>query len=106
MTTAQAEATPRRGKRTNEQLRRLPVGVRLRMYREEKGLSHRDLAAYTMQVDPLGIGLHATTISRIEADRQNARAETVKILADALTLALRRSITPNDLYAAHGADSL
>lgn len=96
----------KRGKRFNEQQRRLPVGVRLRHYRDAAGLSHRELGALTQQIDPYGIGLHATTISRIEQEKQNARAETVKILADALTLALKRTVTPNDLYTSYGPDSL
>ena len=89
---APAEATPPRA------VPILPIGKKLRQLRRESGLSYGWLAALTVGVDPRRKGVHRVTLNRIELDMQTARAETCQLIAAALTQALRRTITLDDLY--------
>lgn len=88
--------------RHNNMLRRLPIGVRLRQYRESAGLSPSELHRMTVRSDRAGRGVNVVTICRLEAGTQTARIETVKMIADALSKSLRKRIRVDDLYAGGG----
>ena len=72
--------------------RRPNIGWRLRQMREEAGLTQVELAALTREVDPVGRGVGAYTVTRQENNRHTPKAHSIELLARALSKALGRDV--------------
>jgi transcriptional regulator with XRE-family HTH domain len=73
------------------------VGPRLKALREEANLSQKAFAALTKQVDPKGKGITGYSITRHEQAIHAPRPSAVHLFTAALTHALGRRITEDDL---------